>query len=289
VWWWTGSNSAKFKLSIFFFVPTHIHPTAIIESGAELDDGVSVGAYAYVGSAVRLGAGTVLHHHACVEGFTQLGRENEIFPFSLIGSKTHDLKFKGGRPGLKVGDRNVFREYVTVHVATKDGEFTQLGNDNVVLAYSHVAHDCVIGNHLVMSSHAALGGHVVVGDYVNVGWNAGIHQFCRLGAYSMAGACAKVVQDIPPGLIADGNPATIRTINKVGLERHGFSAVDIALTRAIYKILYREGLNRTQAVERLTAHPQAAHPLVAGMLEFIGQSQRGLASGETAATESSPG
>jgi len=262
-----------------------VHPTAIIEPGAELESNVSVGAYAYVGPEARLGAGTVLHHHACVEGFTQLGRNNEIFPFSLIGSKTHDLKFKGGRPGLKVGDRNVFREYVTVHVGTNDGEFTQLGDDNVLLAYSHVAHDCIVGNHLVMSSHAALGGHVVVGDHVNVGWNAGVHQFCRLGSHSMAGACAKVVQDVPPGLIADGNPATIRTINKVGMERQGFSAEDIALTRAVYKVLYREGLNRTQAAERLAAHPQAAHPIVAGMLEFIRLSQRGLASGETAATE----
>jgi UDP-N-acetylglucosamine acyltransferase len=268
-------------------VSTLIHPTAIIESGAELGEGVSVGAYAYVGPEARLGAGTVLHHHACVEGFTQLGRDNEVFPFSLIGSKTHDLKFKGGRPGLKVGDGNVFREYVTVHVATNDSEFTRLGDHNVLLAYSHVAHDCIISSHLVMSSHAALGGHVVVGDHVNVGWNAGVHQFCRLGSYSMAGACAKVVQDVPPGLIADGNPATIRTINKVGLERQGFSADDIALTRAIYKILYREGLNRTQAVARLAAHPQAAHSIVAGMLEFIRLSQRGLASGEMAARETS--
>jgi UDP-N-acetylglucosamine acyltransferase len=266
-------------------VPTHIHPTAIIEPGAELGEDVAVGAYAYVGSEACLGAGTVLHHHACVEGFTHLGRENEVFPFSLLGSKTHDLKFKGGRPGLRIGDRNVFREYVTVHVATNDAEFTQLGNDNVILAYSHVAHDCIVGSHLVMSSHAALGGHVIVGDHVNVGWNAGVHQFCRLGAHSMAGACAKVVQDVPPGLIADGNPATIRTINKVGLERHGFSPEDIALTRVIYKILYREGLNRTQAVERLRTHLSAAHPLVSGMLEFIQQSQRGLASGEHATQE----
>ena len=260
-------------------MPTVIHPTAIIEPGAVLEEGVAVGAYALVGPDVRLGAGTVLHHHACVEGFTQLGPNNEVFPFALIGSKTHDLKFHGGRPGLRTGARNVFREYVTVHTATNDGEFTVLGDDNVLLAYSHVAHDCLVGNHLVMSSHAALAGHVVVGDHVNVGWNAGIHQFCRLGAHSMVGACSKVVQDIPPFMIADGNPAGVRTINKIGLERHGFSAEDVALARTIYKILYREGLNRTQAVERLQAHPQAAHPLLAPMLNFIAKSERGLASG----------
>jgi len=264
---------------------TTIHPTAIIESGAELDEGVAVGAYCVVGAQVQLGAGTVLHHHACVEGRTQLGRNNEIFPFALIGSKTHDLKFRGGHPGLRIGDRNVFREYVTVHLATKDGEFTVLGEDNVVLAYSHVAHDCQVGSHLVMSSHAALAGHVIVGDHVNVGWNAGIHQFCRLGAHSMVGACAKVVQDVPPFMIADGNPAKVRTINKVGLERSGFTAEELALARAIYKILYREGLNRSQAREQLRAHPQAAHALTRAMIEFAGQSQRGLAAGSAAAGE----
>lgn len=258
---------------------TRIHPTAIIEPGAELAEGVTVGAYAYVGPEVKLGTGTVLHHHACVEGFTTLGKDNEVFPFSLVGSKTHDLKFTGGRPGLRIGDRNVFREYVTVHVATKDAEFTVLGNDNVILAYSHVAHDCIVGNHLVMSSHAALGGHVVVEDHVVLGWNAGIHQFCRLGAHSMIGACAKVVQDVPPGMMADGNPAHIRTINKVGLERRGFTPDDIAIVRASFKILYREGLNRTQAATKLAAHPQAKHAWMVALLEFMNLSQRGLAAG----------
>jgi len=265
---------------------THIHPTAIIEPGAELDVGVVVGAYCIVGAQVRLGAGTVLHHHACVEGFTRLGQNNEVFPFALIGSKTHDLKFSGGNPGLQVGDRNVFREYVTVHLATRDGELTVLGDDNVLLAYSHVAHDCVVGNHFVMSSHAALAGHVLAGDHVNVGWNAGVHQFCRLGAHAMVGACAKLVQDVPPFMIADGNPAKVRTINKVGLERNGFSSEDIALARAVYKVLYREGLNRSQALERLRAHPQAGHPIVVATVEFIGQSQRGLAAGPSGAGES---
>jgi UDP-N-acetylglucosamine acyltransferase len=261
-------------------MPTVIHPTAIIEPGAVLDENVTVGAYAFVGPEVRLGAGTVLHHHACVEGFTQLGPDNEVFPFALIGSQTHDLKFRGGHPGLRTGARNVFREYVTVHTATNDGEFTVLGDDNVLLAYSHIAHDCVVGSHFVMSSHAALAGHVVVGDHVNVGWNAGIHQFCRLGTHSMIGACAKVVQDVPPFMMVDGNPAAVRTINKIGLERNGFSVDDVALARAVYKTLYREGLNRTQAVERLRAHPQAARPLIASVLDFIGKSERGLASGE---------
>jgi UDP-N-acetylglucosamine acyltransferase len=255
---------------------TRVHPTAIIEPGAELGEGVVVGPYAYVGADVRLGAGTMLHHHACVEGRTELGRENEIFPFALIGSKTHDLKFRGGRPGLRAGDHNVFREYSTVHLATNDGEFTVLGDHNVLLAYSHIAHDCRVGSHLVMSSHAAFGGHVVVGDHVVIGWNAGVHQFCRLGAHSMAGACAKIVQDVPPFLIADGNPAEARAVNKIGLERRGFAAADLEVARTVFKILYRDGLNRSQALEKLRAHPQAAHALVAATIEFIAQSQRGL-------------
>ena len=133
-----------------------IHPTAIIEPTVSLGADVVVGAYAYVGGAARIGDGTVIHHHATVEGNTVLGRQCEVFPYAAIGTKTHDLKFRGGEPGLRAGDRNVFREYVTVHSATKDGDFTVLGDDNVILAYSHVAHDCVIGNHLVMSSQSAL-------------------------------------------------------------------------------------------------------------------------------------
>ena len=164
---------------------TQIHSTAIIEPGAELGEGVKVGAYAIIGPNVRIGDGTVVRHHATIEGFTELGNENIIYPYSFIGAKTHDLKFEGGQPGLKIGSRNTFREYVTVHAATNDGEHTVVGNENVVLAYSHIAHDCQIGNHLVMSSHSAFGGHVVAGNHVNVGWGVGVHQFCRLGDHAM--------------------------------------------------------------------------------------------------------
>ena len=169
---------------------TQIHPTAIIESGAELGEGVEVGAYAIIGSNVRIGDSTVVRHHATIEGFTELGNENIIYPYSFIGAKTHDLKFEGGKPGLKIGSRNTFREYVTVHAATNDGEHTVVGNENVILAYSHIAHDCQIGNHLVMSSHSAFGGHVVAGNHVNVGWGVGVHQFCRLGDHAMLSACS---------------------------------------------------------------------------------------------------
>ncbi len=254
-----------------------IHPTAIIEDGAQLADDVTVGAYAYIGKDVRLGAGCVVHHHATVEGLTTLGEQNEVWPYAMIGGKTHDLKFNGGQPGLKIGNRNVFREYVTVHTATRDGGVTLVGDDNVILAYSHIAHDCQIGNRLIMSSHAAFGGHVIVGDHVNIGWNAGIHQFCRIGDYAMVGACAKLVQDVPPMMIADGNPAEVKTINKVGLERDGFDADEIALARSAYKIIYREHLNRAQALDKLREHDETEGRVIQCILNFAKGSVRGWA------------
>lgn len=257
---------------------TDIHPTAIIEPGAQFDEDVQVGAYAYIGSGVKLGSGTHVHHHASVDGDTEMGKDNEVFSYAYIGGKTHDLKYREGMPGLRIGDRNTFREYVSVHLATHEGDYTRLGDDNVLLAYSHVAHECQVGNHLVMSSHSALAGHVVVEDYVNVGWGVGVHQFCRIGAYAMVGACSKVVQDILPYMIAFGNPAEIRTINKVGLERRGFDAAQVRLARMGYKTFYREGYNRTQAIAFLEKHPEAQSEVLQALIKFAHQAgDRGLA------------
>ncbi len=256
-----------------------IHPSAVVEPTVELGADVTIGAFAYIGGRAVIGEGTVIHHHATVEGNTTLGRRCEVFPYAAIGTKTHDLKFRGGNPGLRIGDRNVFREYVTVHFATRDGEFTVLGDDNVILAYSHVAHDCVIGNHLVMSSQSALAGHVRVDDHVNFGWGTGVHQFCRVGAYAMLGAMSKIVQDVPPFLIADGNPAVIRSINKVGLERCGFNPEQIERVKQIHRLLFREGLNRGQALERLQKHPQASSEEFQRLFAFAASSERGLMPG----------
>ena len=256
-----------------------IHPTAIVEAGAQLADDVELGAYAYVGAAVTLGAGTRLHHHASVEGNTTLGAGCEIFPYACIGGKTQDLKFKGGRPGLRIGERNVFREYVTIHCATADGDFTRIGSDNTLLANCHVAHDCTLGDHIVMSNGAVLAGHVMVGDRVVIGGYGGVHQFCRLGAYAMLSATAKLVHDLPPYFIADGTPAEVRAINKVGLERNGFAAPQLDRVKQIYRTLYRDGLNRSQALEKLAAHPEAGSEEFRLMLEFARSSQRGLAPG----------
>lgn len=255
---------------------TEIHPTAIIESGAELDDGVVVGPYAYIGAHVKIAKGTQVMHHATVDGATTMGTDNEVHPYAYVGGKTHDLKYQGGIQRLEIGNRNVFREFTTIHCATHDDTLTKLGDNNLILSYSHVAHECVIGNHLIMSSHAALGGHVEVGHHVNVGWGAGVHQFCRLGDHAMVGAASKVVQDVPPFMISDGNPAAARTINKVGLERSGYSKDEIALARRVFKAFYKDGLNRTQAIDALRESTDIEHRVVKTFLDFTAGSQRGL-------------
>jgi UDP-N-acetylglucosamine acyltransferase len=256
-----------------------IHPTAVVEPTVELGDGVEIGPFAFVGGGVRLGDGTRVQHHASVEGNTILGAECEVFPYCSIGAKTQDLKYKGGSPGVRIGDRNVFREYVSVHAATGDGDFTVIGSDNHILAYSHVAHDCQLGHHIVTSNSVGLAGHVMVEDHVVLGAVSGVHQFCRIGAYAMVSAYAKVVQDIAPFFIADGQPAIIRSINKVGLERNGFTPEQMERVKLIHRILFREGLNRSQALEKLAAHAQAGSEEFRRLLDFAAKCERGLAPG----------
>jgi len=255
---------------------SQIHSTAIIEPGAELDDDVIIGPYAYIGPHVKIGKGTQVMHHATVDGGTSMGENNEVHPYAYVGGKTHDLKYKGGVQGLEIGSCNVFREFTTVHCATSEGQITSLRDDNLILAYSHIAHECQVGSHLVMSSHSALGGHVEVGDHVNIGWGAGVHQFCRIGDYAMVGAASKVVQDVPPYMISDGSPAGVRTSNKVGLERAGYSKDEIALVRRMFKVFYKEGLNRRQAAGKLEAAGVADSEIVVRFLDFLKTSERGL-------------
>ena len=256
-----------------------IHPTAVVEPSAELGEGVEIGALAYVGAGVRLGAGTKIHHHGTVEGNTSLGCECQVFPYACLGAKTQDLKYKGGNPGVRIGDRNVFREYVSVHAATNDGDYTVIGSDNLFLAYTHVAHECVLGSHIIMSNYAGLAGHVHVEDHALIAAYGGVHQFCRIGLHSMVGGAAKVVQDVPPFFIIDGSPATVRTINKVGLERCGYTPEQMNNIRQIFRILYREGLNRSQALERLESHTASGSAEFTHMLDFARKSDRGLAPG----------
>lgn len=256
-----------------------IHPTAVVEEGAQLGAGVIIGAYAYVGGEVVLGDNCHLHHHATVEGWSTLGKNCELFPYSCVGTRTQDLKYRGGRPGLKVGDDNTFREFCTVHAATADGDFTVIGHGGLFLAYTHVAHDCIVGDKVILSNAATLAGHVQLEDFVIIGGLSGVHQFCRIGTRAMIGGCAKVEKDIPPFFMCDGHPAAVHGVNTVGLQRAGFAEESIARIKQAHRILYRSGLNRSQAMEKLAEHPEATTPELQTILVFAQNSDRGLASG----------
>jgi len=254
---------------------SEIHPTAVIHAKAQVGEGCRIGPYCVIGEQVTLGANCILHSHAVIEGCTRLGSGNEIFPFACIGGKTQDLKWKGGVPRTEIGDNNVFREGVTVHCATNDSEATVIGNNNLFLIHSHVAHDCIIGNHVIMSGVSGLAGHVHVDDYAIISAYSGAHQFCRIGRHAIVGGYSKVVQDVPPFMLVDGNPAETKTINKVGLERHGISDETITALRQAYKILFREGLTVSNALARIEAELPGL-PEVQHLVEFCRTSERGI-------------
>ncbi len=252
-----------------------IHPTAIIHPKAHIGKGCKIGPYCVIGEHVQLGNSCVLHSHVVIDGHTRLGKENEIFPFASIGLKTQDLKWKGGITRTEIGDKNTLREYVTINSATSDGEVTTVGSHNHILAYCHIAHNVTLGNHIIMSNVATLAGHVTVEDSAIIGGLAAIHQFCRIGKLSMIGGCSKVVQDIPPFMIGDGNPAETRTINKVGLERNGVSEEAQTALRQAYKILFREGLTMSNAVE-LVEKKIPPLPEILHLIKFVRTSERGI-------------
>ena len=222
-----------------------------------------------------MGKGCRLSSSVVIDGHTTLGDENEFYPFASIGLQTQDLKWKGGVTRTEIGDRNRFREYVTIHSATGDGEATKVGSNNNLLAYTHIAHNVTMGNHVIMSNVGTLAGHVTVEDYAIVGGLAAVHQFCRIGKMAIIGGCSKVVQDVPPFMLADGNPAETRTINKVGMERNRVpEEVQLAMRQA-YKILFREGLTIPNALARiekeLPASPEMQH-----LVQFVRTSERGI-------------
>lgn len=252
-----------------------IHPTAIIHPQARLGARCRIGPYCVIGEHVQLGDGCQLHAHVVIDGHTRLGQENEIFPFASIGLKTQDLKWNGGLTRTEIGDRNTFRECVTVNSATGDGEVTIVGSDNHILAYCHVAHNVKLGDGIIMSNVATLAGHVTVGDHAVIGGLVAIHQFCRVGKMAMIGGCSKVVQDIPPFMIADGNAARTVTVNKVGLERNGVSEAAQTALRQAYKILFRAGLTIPNALEQIERElpplPELAH-----LVSFVRTSERGI-------------
>ncbi len=251
-----------------------IHSTAIIHPQAEIGSDCEIGPYCVIGEHVTLGEGCKLHSHIVIDGHTKLGKENEIFPFASIGLKTQDLKWNGGVTRTEIGDHNTFREYVTIHSATADGETTVVGSHNHVLAYGHIAHNCTLGNRIIMSNAATLGGHVTVEDHAVISISA-VHQFCRIGKMSLIGGCSKVVQDVAPFMIVDGNPGETRTINKVGMERNGVSEEAQAALRHAYKILFREGLTIPNALAKIESELPKL-PEVQYLVNFVRTSERGV-------------
>lgn len=254
-----------------------IHPTAIIEEGAALGPGVEVGACAYIGSKVRLGEGCRIHHHATVEGNTSMGAGNEVFPYAFIGGRTQDKKWTGDDAPIVIGEGNVFREYSTVHPATFADKATRVGSDNLFCAYSHIGHECIVGDSCVFSNNATLGGHVRIGSWVVIGGLSAIHQFCTIGNGAIIGGCCKVLKDVIPNAMAEGYPARHRAINRLGLKRRGHSDADIEMASRIHKLVFRRGLNRSQALAALEAGELGEHPMVAEAIAFIRASTRGLA------------
>ena len=252
-----------------------IHPTAVVHPKAKLGEGCEVGPFCLIGEYIALGPNCKLHSHVVVDGHTTLGASNELFPFAAIGLKTQDLKWKGGVTRTVIGDHNVFRENATVHSATNDGDATVIGSHNHFLAYTHIAHDCRVGSHIVMSNVGTLAGHVIVEDHAIIGGLAAVHQFCRIGRMAIIGGCSKVVQDVPPFMLADGNPAETKALNKVGLERNGVSEEAQAALKKAFKLLFRDGLTVSSALVRIEQEIPAL-PEVLHLLAFVKASERGI-------------
>ena len=254
---------------------TKIHPTAVIDPGAQIGEGCEIGPYCVIGAGVELGEGCQLQHHVSLTGPSRFGKENVFFPFATLGQRTQDLKYAGEPTRLDVGDGNTFREFVTVHRGTAPGSSTRIGNRGYFLAYVHVAHDCTVGDEVIFSNNGTLAGHVEVGDFAILGGLTAVHQFCRIGAHAMTGGCSKIVQDVPPYMLADGNPAKVRSYNKVGMERRGFDEKTMRAVREAYRIIYRLSLNLAQAIEQMRADlPEL--PEIEQIMNFVVRSPRGI-------------
>jgi len=255
-----------------------IHPTAVVDSSAELGEDVEIGPYCVIHAGVALGDGCWLQNHVTLDGPSRFGPGNRFFAGASVGQRTQDLKYAGEPTALIVGEGNVFREFVTVNRGTLPGTETRIGSHNHFLAYSHVAHDCVVGDHVISSNNGTLAGHVRIDDHAILGGLTAVHQFCRIGRHAITGGCSKIVQDVPPFMIADGNPAEVRGINQVGLQRHGFPDADIRALKEAYRTLYRKKLNVGEAlrilIERHAADAEEAP--VRELIRFIEGSGRGI-------------
>ena len=260
-----------------------IHPTALVDSAAELSDSVSIGPFAVIGAGVRIGAGSVVGSHCTIDGPTAIGRDNTIHAHAALGCAPQDMKYRGEPTELHIGDRNTIFQFCTFSRGTaQDGGVTRVGNDNWVMAYVHLAHDVQLGDHTILANNATLAGHVHVGDWAIVGGLTGVHQFCKIGAHAMTGFQSHVSQDVPPFMMVSGNPLGVRGFNIEGLRRRGFSSERIAQVKQMHKLLYRDGLALAQATEAIAAlkgapGDPAADADVQRLLDFIAASTRGLA------------
>ncbi len=260
---------------------TLVHQTAVVDPGAELDSTVSVGPYAVIGRGVQIGAGTTVGAHCVIEGPTRIGRDNRIFSHAALGAAPQDKKYAGELTRLEIGSRNTIREFCTFNRGTgQDAGVTRIGDDNWVMAYVHIAHDCQVGNQTILANNATLAGHVHVGDWVLVGGLTGIHQFCKVGAHAMIGFQSHVSQDVPPFMTVSGNPLGVHGFNIEGLRRRGFSRERIGLVKQMHKLLYRDGLTLEAAriaIEGLRGTVDGGDADVALLLAFIAASTRGIA------------
>ncbi len=253
-----------------------IHNLAVVDSGAELGADVVIGPFCNIGPDVRLGDGVKLRSHVSVEGHTTLGAGCEVWPFANVGGKTQDLKYKGGAPRLVVGENTVIRECATLNCATYDGGETRIGSKCLIMAYAHVAHDCIVGDRVILANNATLAGHILIEDDVILGGLAAVHQFVRIGRMSILGGYTKTVKDVPPYMMADGNPVKVYGPNKIGLERHGVTEEAQQALKQAYKLVFRTELTVAKALERIEAE-LAPSPEIRYYVEFIRKSERGIA------------
>ena len=252
-----------------------IHPTAIVDPKAEIGNGTVIGPYCVIVAGVVLGSNCWLQHHVTLAGPMAAGSGNKFYAYCSIGQQTQDLKYRGEPTYLEIGNENTFREFVTVNRSTNAEGKTRIGSSGNFLAYSHIGHDCSVGDAVVFSNNGTLAGHVQVGDHAIMGGLTAVHQFCRLGRFAITGGCSKIVQDVPPFMIADGNPAKIRGVNVVGLERNGIAAETIKTIKEAFRLIYRSKYNTRQAIEAIQQELPAI-PEVAQILEFIQTTERGI-------------
>ncbi len=254
----------------------NIHPTAIVDPGAELAEDVQVGPYAIIQKDVSIGSGTCIGGHSVIEPFVSIGRNCRIFQFASIGAEPQSLKFQGEKTYVKIGNETTIREFVTIHRGTDfGGGLTEVGERNFLMAYTHIAHDCKTGKMVIMANNATLAGHIHIGDYATIGGLTAIHQFVKVGDYAFIGGKSAVVKDIPPFVIAAGDRARLHGMNTVGLKRHGFAQSTVNELKKLYRIIFRIGLTLNEAMERVKAEVEQV-PEVVKFLEFIRSSQRGI-------------